>query len=111
MISQTNVLQVEGLCSRRLENSIAYLSIPHACCYWFIWKLFDVFVSVYLFIMYTLSLAAFAFDAFVFSISFSHADVVGGLHTIFVSHNNYNYNNKCLFNTTVRYSARNFTQG
>ena len=32
-----------------------------------------------MFIVYTLSLVAFAFDAFVFSISFSHAVVVGGL--------------------------------
>ena len=32
-----------------------------------------------MFIVCTLSLVAFAFDAFVFSIAFSHADVVGGL--------------------------------
>ena len=52
----TLVLKAEGLHSRFLENSIAttcisafsYLSVPHACCCWFIWKVFDVFVSVYL---------------------------------------------------------------
>ena len=52
--SLQNVLKVEVSRSRLLENSIAttcicafsYLSVPHACCYWFICKVFDVFISV-----------------------------------------------------------------
>ena len=56
-------LLVSGMClivedkrSRLLESSIVttcvcaclYLSIPIACCCWFIWNVFNVFVSVYL---------------------------------------------------------------
>ena len=53
---------------------VSYLSVPHACCCWFIWRVFHVYLSVYFCIVYTLPLVAF-----VFSIPFSHADVVGGL--------------------------------
>ena len=48
----------KGSCSPLLENSVTtflymYILIlvcpffPHACCYWFIWIVFNVFVSVY----------------------------------------------------------------
>ena len=57
-----NVLNVEGSWSRLLENSVAkdsvlsYLSAPHACCYWFIWKVLDIFVTVYAYVYLTLLL-------------------------------------------------------
>ena len=68
-----NVLEVEGLCSRLLENFIAtvgtcafaYVYFPNVCCWWLIWKVFDVFILVY-----TLLLVAFAFVPFAFTISF-----------------------------------------
>ena len=77
--SLQNVLKVEGSRSRLLENSLAtacicafsYLSVPHSCCCWFIWKVFDEFVNVYLCIMYILPLVAFAFIMFALSISFT----------------------------------------
>ena len=43
--------------------AFSYLSVPHVCCCWFIWKAFNVCV-------YTLTLVAFAFVVFSFSISF-----------------------------------------
>ena len=69
--SLQNVLNVEGSWSRLLENFIAkafvcafsFLSALHVCCYWFMWKVFDVFV-------YTLTLV----------------DVVAGLPAIFWRH-------------------------
>ena len=77
--SLTNVLEVEGFCSRLLENFIAtlcicafsYLSVTHASCCLLAWKVFDVFVSVYLCIVYILPLVAFAFVVFALSISFT----------------------------------------
>ena len=47
--------KVEGSRFYFLENYIAtacasafsYFSVPHACCWWFIWKAFDVFVCVF----------------------------------------------------------------
>ena len=55
VFSLQNVLNLEGSWSRLFEESIAkayvcafsYLSVPHNCCYWFIWKMFDIFVSMY----------------------------------------------------------------
>ena len=54
--SLTNVLEAEGWRSCLLENSIAtacmceffFLSVSHICCCWVIWKVFVVFVSMYL---------------------------------------------------------------
>ena len=65
----SNVLKVEGSGSRLLEKSMAttcicaflYLPVTYACCCWFIWKVFDVFVSLYLSIVYTLPLVGFTF--------------------------------------------------
>ena len=53
-LNQQNVLKIEGSRSCLLENSIAtacicassYLSVPHTCCCWFIWKVFDVLVNM-----------------------------------------------------------------
>ena len=59
--SLQKVLNVEGSRSSLLENSLvtacicalSHLSVRHAFCCWFIWMMFDVFVSVYLCIVYT----------------------------------------------------------
>ena len=68
------VYKVKGSCSCLLENSIMtacscsflYLPVPNACCC--CRKLFNIFVSVYLSIVYTLPLVAFAFVVFAFSV-------------------------------------------
>ena len=65
--SLQNILKVEG------SRAFSYLSVPHACCCWFIWKVFDVFVSVYAtrssMYTYTQPLVAFAFVVFALFIS------------------------------------------
>ena len=50
--------------------TFSHLSVAFAYCCWFILKMFDVFVSVYFCIVYSLSLVAFAFVVYVLSICF-----------------------------------------
>ena len=49
--------------------ALVYLSIPHLCCYWFICKMFDVFVSVYFLFCIHIASCCVRFYAFAFCIS------------------------------------------
>ena len=68
VFSLPNVLIVVGSWTRLLENSIAkacvwafsYLSVLQACCCWFMCKVSEIFVRVYLSIVYTQTLVAFS---------------------------------------------------
>ena len=105
-ISQTNVLEAEDSRTNLPENSIATACIcafsclpaTHTCCYWFIWRVFCVFVQ-------TLRIVVF-----IFSISCFHADaLIGGLLVIILPHLAvyllvYLYQRKALYSSYLLFS-------